>query len=506
LFLVRTRPRGWILAIDQGTTGTRSMVVDAEGSPVAMRYRTHSQITPHPGWVEHDPEEIWRNVELTASSALAAASLKASDVAGMGIANQGETVMAWDAASGRPVANSIVWQCDRTGRAMERLKKNAGAARRIHRISGLTPDCYFSASKMRWLYENVEECRKLSRAKRLRMGTLDTWLIWKLSGGSRFITDATTASRTLLMNLRTLEWSPELLDLFRVDEGWLPRIGSTTGHLAEASIAGATVPVLASAVDQQSALYGQCCFRAGMTKCTFGTGAFLLMHTGETPVWSKRGLLTTVARAGHGVTTYALDGGVYVAGSAVTWMRDNLHLITTDAEAGRLAESVPDAGGVVCIPSLAGLAAPHWERRARGMFHGLTSSTTAAHLARAILEGVALRVYSVAETMARESGQPLQAPLRVDGGLTRNRFFLQFLSGLLNCELAIPPCDETTALGVAWMAGLEAGLYRNERELESRWKPALSIEPQMSSSERAGHIGRHKRAIKHLLQWSRDAG
>jgi glycerol kinase len=503
---VRTRPPRWILAIDQGTTGTRSMVVDAEGSPVVMRYRAHRQITPQPGWVEHDPEEIWRNVELTASSALAAASLKASDLAGIGIANQGETVMAWDSSSGRPVANAIVWQCDRTRRAMERLKNNSGAARRIHRISGLTPDCYFSASKMRWLYDNVDECRKLARAKRLRFGTLDTWLIWKLSGGSRFITDATTASRTLLMDLRTLRWSPELLDLFRIDQDWLPPIGFTAGHLAEASIAGTSAPILASAVDQQCAMYGQCCFRAGTAKCTFGTGAFLLMHTGKTPVWSKRGLLTTTAYARRGMTTYALDGGVYTAGGAVTWMRDNLRLIETDKDADRLAESVPDTGGVVCVPSLAGLAAPYWERRARGMFYGLNSTTTVAHLVRAVLEGVALRVYTVAETMARESGRPIKSPLRVDGGLTRNRFLMQFLSDLLNCELVIPSCDETTALGVAWMAGLEAGLYRSEKDLEMRWKPARSIEPRMSSSERARHIGRHKRAIRHLLEWARNAG
>jgi glycerol kinase len=497
--------RNWILSIDQGTTGTRSMVVDDEGSPVAVRYRAHRQITPQTGWVEHDPEEIWRNVELTVSSALAAASIKPANLAGVGIANQGETVMAWDSVSGRPVANAIVWQCDRTRRTMERLKRNAHVTRRMHRISGLVPDCYFSASKMRWLYDHIAECRKLARMKRLRMGTLDAWLIWKLSGGSSFVTDATTASRTLLMNLKTLRWSPELLDIFRIDEEWLPRIGFTRGQLADATVAERSVPVLASAVDQQSALYGQCCFRAGTAKCTFGTGAFLLMHTGEKPVWSKHGLLTTPACATPRTTTYALDGGVYIAGAAVTWMRDKLHLFATDAEAGALAESVPDSGGVTCIPSLAGLAAPYWERRARGMFYGLTSSTTAAHLTRAILEGVAFRVFTIADVMAKDSAQPLREPLRVDGGLTRNRFLMQFLAGLLNYELAVPPCDETTALGVAWMAGLEAGLYRSQDDLESRWRPARTFEPQMSSSERAGHISRHKRAIRHLLEWSQDA-
>ena len=479
--------------------------MDDEGSPLAVRYRAHRQITPQPGWVEHDPEEIWRNVELTMAAALKAAHVQPSDLAGIGIANQGETVMAWDSVSGRPLANAIVWQCDRTRNTIERLKRKAGVARRIHRISGLVPDCYFSATKMRWLYDNVAECRKLAREKRLRIGTLDTWLIWKLSGGSRFVTDATTASRTLLMDLRKLKWSTELLEVFRVDEEWLPHIGFTTGHLADANIAGIIVPVLASAVDQQSALFGQCCFRAGTAKCTFGTGAFLLMHTGEKPVWSKRGLLTTAACSTPHATTYALDGGIYVAGAAVTWMRDNLHLIATDSEAGALAESVPDSGGVTCVPSLTGLAAPHWERRARGLIYGLKNSTTTAHIARAILEGVALRVYTVAEIMAKESVQPLLAPLRVDGGLTRNRFFMQFLSGVMDCELVIPPCDETTALGIAWMAGLEAGLYRSQQDLESQWKPAHSFQPRMSSTERAGHISRHKRAIRHLLEWSQDA-
>jgi glycerol kinase len=500
----RRTGRNWILSIDQGTTGTRSMVVNDEGSPVAVRYRAHRQISPQTGWVEHDPEEIWRNVEVTVSSALAAASVKADDLAGVGIANQGETVMAWDSLTGRPVANAIVWQCDRTRRVMERLKRDTRVTRRVHQISGLTPDCYFSASKMRWLYDHVAECRKLARAQRLRMGTLDTWLIWKLSGGSTFITDVTTASRTLLMDIRKLQWSQELLDVFRVDEEWLPRIGFTQGGLADATIEGRSVPVLASAVDQQSALYGQCCFHPGTAKCTFGTGAFLLLHTGDKPIWSKHGLLTTPACATSAMTTYALDGGVYVAGAAVTWMRDNLHLITTDAEAGALAESVPDSGGVTCIPSLGGLAAPYWERRAKGMFCGLTGSTTAAHLARAILEGIAFRVFTVADVMAKDSGQPLRTPLRVDGGLTRNRFLMQFLAGLLNCELVVPPCDETTALGVAWMAGLQAGLYRNQKALESRWEPAKVFEPQMSSSERARHISRHKRAIRHLLAWSQD--
>jgi glycerol kinase len=336
------------------------------------------------------------------------------------------------------------------------------------------------------------------------MGTLDAWLIWKLGRGSSFKTDVTTASRTLFMDIRKREWSDELLEIFRIEQEWLPEIGVTKGYLGEAVIEGVSVPLLASAVDQQSALYGQCCFRPGTAKCTFGTGAFLLLHTGEQPVWSKHGLLTTAACATSSATTYALDGGVYAAGAAVTWMRDNLRLIATDAEASQLAESVPDSGGVICVPSLAGLAAPYWERRARGMIYGLTSATTTAHLARAILEGVALRVYTVAVIMANDSGRPLQAPLRVDGGLTRNRFLMQFLSGLLDCELAVPACDETTALGVAWMAGLEAGLYRSESDLESRWKPARTFQPQMSSTERAGHISRHKQAIRHLLAWSRE--
>lgn len=493
-----------ILSIDQGTTGTRAMLVSAEGFPVSVSYRSHRQITPQPGWVEHDPEEIARNTESTILEVLAQAAVSPQDVAAIGIANQGETVMAWDARTLVPVANAIVWQCDRTRAEVERIRRDEALSQRIHQITGLIPDAYFSASKMRWLYEEMPACRDLDRSGRLRMGTLDTWLIARLSRNTAFITDTTTASRTMLMNLRSGEWSPEMMELFGIREEWLPRIGPTAGYLATAHIDGAEVPILASAVDQQSALFGQCCFREGTAKCTFGTGAFLLMHTGTQPVWSQHGILTTVAFSDIRGPAYALDGGVYVAGAGVVWLRDQMGLIASDDEADALARSVPDSGGVCCVPSLAGLAAPYWERRARGSLVGLHTGTSRAHVVRALLEGIALRVYTVAETMTAESGQALRSPLRVDGGLTRNTFLMEFLAGILDCTLAVPECDETTALGAAYMAGLEAGIFRSQQALEQAWRPGRTFEPSMTAVERSGHIETHRRAIRHLLNWSRD--
>lgn len=487
-----------ILAVDQGTTGTRSMIVDGAGAVVAYSYREHRQITPRPGWVEHDAEEIWRNVEATARAALRKARLTPRDLAGIGIANQGETVVAWDARTGRPVANAIVWQCSRTRAAMERVARGAAAARRIHRVTGLTPDCYFSASKLRWLYDHAAGCRALAREGRLRMGTLDTWLIWKWSRGEALVTDASTASRTLLMDIRARRWSGEMLERFRVRPEWLARIVEPMGALGTASIGGSEVPILASAVDQQAALYGQCCFRAGQAKCTFGTGAFLLMHTGGEPVFSRHGLLTTVACARGRRPAYALDGGVYVAGGAVNWLRD-IGLVKDGAEAARLAASAPDAGGVTFIPAFAGLAAPYWDRSARGFIHGITGATTRAHIVRAMLEGVALRVATVAELMARESGRRLHAPLRVDGGLTRNEFLMRFLAGLLDLPIETPECPEATALGIAYMAGLEAGVFRSEAQIERLWRPGRRYEPSMTAAERRRHLANHRRGIRRSL-------
>jgi glycerol kinase len=489
-----------ILAIDQGTTGTRSMVVDAAGEPVAYAYREHRQILPQRGWVEHDPEEIWSNVEWTARAALRRARIGARALAAIGIANQGETVMAWDARTGRPVHNAIVWQCSRTRAAMERLARDCAAARLIHRVTGLAPDCYFSASKMRWLYERVPECRRLEREGRLRMGTLDSWLVWKWSRGADFVTDSTTASRTLLMDLRTRQWSDAMLDLFRVRREWLAPIVDAMGPVATAQAGRSEVPILASAVDQQAALFGQCCFHPGEAKCTFGTGAFLLMHTGSTPVLSRRGLLATVAWSRRGRASYALEGGVYMAGAAVNWMRD-VGLIADAAEAGALAESVADAGGVTALPCLAGLAAPHWSRRARGLLAGLHAGATRAHIVRAVLEGVAMQAAAVTGLMGKESGRLLRPPLRVDGGLSQNRFLMQFLADVLQLPVEAPLRHETTALGVAYMAGLEAGVFADREKVARLRRPGRTYAPSMSAAERAGHIARHRQAVRHAVQW-----
>ncbi len=335
------------------------------------------------------------------------------------------------------------------------------------------------------------------------MGTLDTWLIWKWSRGSAFVTDSTTASRTLLMDIRARRWDPGMLGLFRVSPEWLAPVAPPMGALGMAVMGGLEVPILASAVDQQAALYGQCCFRAGQAKCTFGTGAFLLMHTGAEPVFSRRGLLTTVACARGRKAAYALDGGVYVAGGAVNWLRD-IGLVSGGVEAARLAASVPDAGGVTFLPAFAGLAAPYWNRSARGLIHGLTGATTRAHIVRAMCEGIALRVAEVAELMERESGSKLTAPLRVDGGLSRNEFLMRFLAGLLQLPVETPESPEATALGIAYMAGLEAGLFAGEKDLAKLWRPGRRYDSSMTAAERDGHLARHRRAIRRLLAWDSD--
>jgi len=483
-----------ILAIDQGTTSTRSVLVGEDAAPVAFAYREHRQIFPRPGWVEHDPEEIWRNVEITIQEVLAKAGVRASELKGIGIANQGETVMAWDRRTGQPLANAIVWQCDRTRRAVDRLRSDSRLVKRVHRTTGLVLDCYFSASKMRWLYDHVRRCSNLA------IGTLDSWLMYKLSEGLDFVTDATTASRTLLMDLRTQQWDAEMLETFRIDPGWLARITHSGGALGNARLDGVEVPILASAVDQQAALYGQCCFDAGAAKCTFGTGAFLLMHTGETPVYSRHQILTTLASHSARGTTYALDGGVYVAGAAVNWLRDSMGLVASGEEAAALAASVPDSAGVTFVPALAGLAAPYWDRRARGAMFGLTGSATKAHIVRAMFEGIAMRVATVTETMARDSGQALRGPLRVDGGLSQNTFLLRFLADMVEMEVVAPECHETTALGAAYMAGVEAGLW-TEAELGRRWRVAARYQPAMSEATRREHMSRHGKAIRQIREW-----
>jgi glycerol kinase len=470
-----------ILGIDQGTTGTRAVVVDAGGEVRAMAYRTHRQIHPHPGWVEHDPEEIWRN---TLDVVEAAVREVKADVRAIGIANQGETCLAWEAATGRPVSNAIVWQDARTLEFVERLKAE-GAEAWVHRASGLVLDPYFSASKMRWLLDHAGR-----PVRELRVGTLDAWLIERLTGGGSFVTDTTTASRTQLMGIETLEWDPRLLELFGVPREVLPEIRPTIGCFGEARVLGWKAPITASAVDQQAALFGQRCFLAGQAKNTYGTGCFLLMNIGPQPAWSRHGLLTTVALTGPQGTSFALDGGVYTVGTAVEWLRDGLGLIEDSAQSEALARSVEDSAGVVFIPALAGLAAPYWDRRARGLLYGLTTDTRKEHVVRALLEGIALRVRSVVEAIEQDSGITLGI-LRADGGLSHNGFLMQFQADVLGIPVETAESSETTALGVAYMAGAPM----------PEWRPRARFEPRMSEADRAGHWERYRTAIAHLTRW-----
>jgi glycerol kinase len=469
------------LAVDQGTTGTRAVVLDDEGQIRATAYRTHRQIYPQPGWVEHDPEEIWTNTMGVIDEAVLEADV---EIGAIGIANQGETCLAWEAATGRPVSNAIVWQDARTLEFVERLKAE-GAEPWVHQASGLVLDPYFSASKMRWLLDHAGR-----PARELRVGTLDAWLLERLTGRECFATDTTTASRTQLMGIETLEWDPRLLELFGVPRELLPEIRPSMGCFGEARVLGWKAPIMASAVDQQAALFGQRCFLAGQAKNTYGTGCFLLMNIGPRPAWSRHGLLTTVAASGPRGTSYALDGGVYTAGAAIEWLRDGLGIIETAAETDALARSVEDSAGVVFLPALAGLAAPYWDRRARGLLYGLTTATRREHVVRALLEGIALRVRSVVEAIEQDSGVPLGV-LRADGGLSHNGFLMQFQADVLGIPVETAASSETTALGAAFMAGARM----------PPWRPRARFEPRMTQSARDEHWARYQQAIAHLTRW-----
>jgi glycerol kinase len=494
--------RRHLLALDQGTTGSTALVVDPDGRVLARGYAELPQYFPQPGWVEHDPEEIWSTVERAARAALGEARVSGSEIAAVGITNQRETTIVWERATGRPIHRAIVWQCRRTAPLCDRLRAD-GVESLVRAKTGLVLDAYFSGTKIRWLLDEVAGARGRAERGELAFGTVDAWLIWKLTGGGVHATDATNASRTLCLDLRTGDWDEEMLQILKVPRQVLPAVGPSAGVLGETIDLGwlpRGVPIAGVAGDQQAALFGQACLTPGAAKNTYGTGCFMLLNTGAAPVGSSHGLVTTIAWRIFGRTTYALEGSVFIAGAAIQWLRDGLGILKNAAESQALAESVPDTGGVYFVPAFVGLGAPHWDMYARGTVVGLTRGTTRAHLARAALESIAFQSRDVLEAMAADAGISIEG-LRVDGGAVANDFLCQFQADLLNVAVLRPRVIETTALGAAYLAGLGAGVWRSADEVGKRWALERRFEPRLDESTRATRYDGWRRAVEKSKGW-----
>ncbi len=486
----------YVLSVDQGTTSTRATVLDGQLRVLGVGQKEFTQHFPRPGQVEHDLEEIWATTEWCIAKALKAAKLKGADIAAVGITNQRETTGLWD-RKGKPLHRAIVWQDRRTSAFCADLKAR-GEEPRVKATTGLVLDPYFSGTKLRWLLDTVKGARRRAEAGELCFGTIDSWLVFKMTGGAAHVSDVSNASRTLLMNLATLDWDDAMLALFGVPRAVLPRIVPSAGAYGVtrgmASLPDG-VPVSGMAGDQQAALFGQACFEPGESKCTYGTGAFLLMNVGSTPVVSKSGLLTTVAWKLGDTPTYALEGSAFIAGAAVQWLRDGLKLIKRASDVEALAKTVKDTGDVVFVPALAGLGAPHWRPDARGLFAGIDRGTTAGHLARAVLEGIALQLQDLAEAMRLDSGRDIPA-FKVDGGAVRNDLLMQYQADILGVNVVRPRNIETTSLGAAFLGGLGAGVWSSPDDIRRAWKADKVFKPRMSRDERARHLGKWREAVK----------
>ncbi len=491
----------YMLALDEGTTGASAFIFDREGRVRGHSDREFAQIFPQPGWVEHDAEVIWRTQLAVARQALKNAGRAPSDIAGIGITNQRETTVLWRADTGKPVANAIVWQDRRTAAACDALRK-AGHEALFRERTGLVLDAYFSGTKIAWLLDASPGLRADAEAGRVKFGTIDSWLTWNLTGGRVHVTDASNASRTLLMNLRTLDWDDELLDILRVPRAMLPDIVSSSGVVGEAdpALLGAPIPIAGIAGDQQAALFGQACFKEGMAKNTYGTGSFTLVNTGPRVPESDR-LLATVAWSLDGKPTYALEGSIFVTGAAVQWLRDGLGIIANASETEAIARSVPDAGGVVFVPALTGLGAPYWDPHARGAIVGITRGTTRAHLVRATLEAIAHEVTDVAEAVREDAGVAL-GTLRVDGGGSANDLLLEIQAGYLGAPVERPRVAETTALGAAYLAGLATGMWASMDEIARGWVLDARVSPDMDDVTRERAREAWSRAIDRAREWA----
>jgi glycerol kinase len=490
-----------ILALDQGTTSSRAIVFDAAGVIRAVAQKEFSQLFPQPGWVEHDPEEIWATQVAVAGEAIARAGLHARDVAAIGITNQRETTVVWDRASGRPLCNAIVWQDRRTAGACDALKAR-GLEPRFTEKTGLVLDAYFSGTKLAWILDNVKGARASAAAGKLAFGTVDSWLIWKLSGGAVHATDPSNASRTLLYNIHTGAWDEELLQLLGVPPGLLPEVRPSSGVVAQTTsdLFAARIPIAGIAGDQQAALFGQRCVAPGMVKNTYGTGCFMLMHTATSPIRSRAKLVTTAVCPTGPVREYALEGSVFMAGAVVQWLRDGLGVIRSSGEVEALAASVPDNGGVYFVPAFAGLGSPHWDQYARGAIVGLTRGATAGNLARAALEAIAYQTADVLAAMESDAAIRL-TELRVDGGAARNDSLMQFQADVLGVRVVRPRILETTALGAAYLAGLGVGYWKSADELSAQWQAERVFEPKMDRGRAAGLLAGWRKAVERSKDW-----
>jgi glycerol kinase len=492
----------FILALDQGTTSSRAMVVNEAGEVVSIAQHPFKQIYPQPGWVEHSPTEIWSSQSGVATAALAKADLTERNIAAIGITNQRETTIVWDRETGEPVYNAIVWQDRRTAEFCIALRNGCDGAT-IQAKTGLIPDAYFSGSKINWILRNIAGARAKAEAGKLAFGTVDSWLIWKLTHGAKHVTDVTNASRTMLFNIHTMDWDDELLRLMEVPRSMLPDVVASSGQCATTTGLIAGVPIAGIAGDQQAALFGQMCTTAGMAKCTYGTGAFMLLHTGAQPMASKNRLLTTVAWKVGGCVEYALEGSMLMAGAVVQWLRDELQMIRTSAEIEELAASVETSNGVVLVPAFAGLGAPHWDQYARGALIGMTRGTSRAHIARAALEGIALQATDVLEAMQADSGLPL-AQLRVDGGAAANNLLMQIQSDVLGIEVVRPKNAESTVLGAAYLAGLAVGYWPDKETISRQWQVDRVFKPMMEAKARETVRAQWKRALSRAGAWASE--
>ncbi|HEY1788247.1 MAG TPA: glycerol kinase GlpK [Verrucomicrobiae bacterium] len=495
-----------MLALDQGTTSSRAILFDQGGMIRGSAQTEFPQIFPKAGWVEHDPEQIWASQIEVARKVLANARVTATDIAAIGITNQRETAIVWDRQSGKPVYNAIVWQDRRTAGFCDELKR-AGKSDLIREKTGLVVDAYFSGSKLRWILDHVPGARERAGRGELAFGTVDSWLLWNLTGGALHATDVTNASRTMLFNIRTGDWDEELLRLLEIPREVLPEVRPSSGIFAEScpDIFGGPIRIAGVAGDQQAALFGQNCFERGQAKNTYGTGCFVLMNLGNEPAMSRNQLVTTVAWNVDGRTEYALEGSVFVGGAVVQWLRDGLHLIKSSRDVEALAASVPDCGGVYFVPAFAGLGAPHWDQYARGSMTGLTRGTTAGHIARAALEGIAFQVADVLDAMRDDSGIQTRQ-LRVDGGACANNLLMRFQADLLQAPVARPAVIETTALGAAYLAGLATGYWKSREAVKAAWKVDRIFEPARSADEIAHRRNRWAEALKRARAWEVEDG
>ena len=494
----------YIMALDAGTTSNRCILFDKQGHIVSMAQKEFTQYFPKPGWVEHDPKEIWSSQISVATEAMSKISVDAEDIHAIGITNQRETTIVWDKKTGEPVYPAIVWQCRRTANMIEKMEKD-GMSELVRKKTGLIPDSYFSGTKLKWILDHVEGAREQAEKGDLLFGTVDTWLIWKLTKGKVHVTDYTNASRTMLFDIHERKWDKKILEYLDIPECMLPEVKPSSciyGYTNE-NLIGGRIPIAGAAGDQQAALFGQCCFESGDVKNTYGTGCFLLMNTGEKPIFSKNGLVTTIAWGLDGKVNYALEGSIFVAGAAIQWLRDELRIIDSAPDSEYMAKKVKDTNGCYVVPAFTGLGAPHWDQYARGTIVGITRGVNKYHIIRATLESLAYQVNDVLEAMKADSGIELAA-LKVDGGASANDFLMQTQSDIINAPVNRPQCVETTAMGAAYLAGLAVGYWASKEDVIKNWAIDKTFEPKIADEEREKRIKGWNKAVKYAYGWAKE--